>query len=73
MSTLESGEEMRPMETIRRGVHYSPELKDGIVGTLLLKAFRVPSGTDETSSSDYRDDSSAIATEPADRQLAPAP
>ena len=24
------------METIRRGVHYSPELKDGIVGTLML-------------------------------------
>ncbi len=36
MSTLESGEDLRPMETIRRGVHYSPELKDGIVGTLVL-------------------------------------
>jgi ABC-type multidrug transport system fused ATPase/permease subunit len=36
MSTLDSGEDLRPMETIRRGVHYSPELKDGIRGTLLL-------------------------------------
>ena len=36
MSTLDSGEDLRPMETIRRGVHYSPELKDGLAGTLVL-------------------------------------
>ncbi len=37
MSTaLETGEEMPAMQTIRRGVHYSPELKEGIGGTLLL-------------------------------------
>lgn len=37
MSTvLSTGEEMRPMETIRRGVHHSPELKDGLWGTLAL-------------------------------------
>ena len=36
MSTLDTGEDLRPMETIRRGVHYSPELKDGIGGTLAL-------------------------------------
>jgi ATP-binding cassette subfamily B protein len=36
VSTLDSGEDLRPMETIRRGVHYSPELKDGIAGTLVL-------------------------------------
>ena len=36
MSTLDTGEDLRPMETIRRGVHYSPELKDGIAGTLVL-------------------------------------
>ncbi|WP_160011229.1 ABC transporter ATP-binding protein [Nocardioides sp. AX2bis] len=31
-----SGEEMRPMETIRRGLHHSPELKDGLRGTFAL-------------------------------------
>jgi len=36
MSALDSGEDLRPIETIRRGVHYSPELKDGIAGTLVL-------------------------------------
>jgi ATP-binding cassette, subfamily B, bacterial len=36
MSTLATGEELRPMETIRRGVHFSPELKEGIAGTLGL-------------------------------------
>ncbi len=36
MSTLDSGEDLRPIETIRRGVHYSPELKDGLAGTLVL-------------------------------------
>ncbi len=35
-TTLATGEEMKAMQTIRRGVHYSPELKEGIVGTLLL-------------------------------------
>ena len=37
MSTqLETGEQMPAMQTIRRGVHYSPELKEGIGVTLLL-------------------------------------
>jgi ATP-binding cassette subfamily B protein len=36
VSTLDTGEDLRPIETIRRGVHYSPELKDGIGGTLVL-------------------------------------
>ncbi len=37
MSTaMETGEEMPAMQTIRRGIHYSPELKEGIGGTLLL-------------------------------------
>jgi ABC-type multidrug transport system fused ATPase/permease subunit len=36
VSALDSGEDLRPIETIRRGVHYSPELKDGIAGTLVL-------------------------------------
>ncbi|WP_214059520.1 ABC transporter ATP-binding protein [Nocardioides aquaticus] len=31
-----SGEEMRPMETIRRGLHHSPELKVGLRGTFAL-------------------------------------
>ncbi|WP_323791517.1 ABC transporter ATP-binding protein [Nocardioides sp.] len=35
-TTLATGEDMRTLETIRRGVHYSPELKQGLVGTLLL-------------------------------------
>ncbi len=35
-TALATGEEMRPMQTIRRGLHYSPELKDGIAGTLAL-------------------------------------
>ncbi|VXB71023.1 Multidrug ABC transporter ATP-binding protein [Nocardioides sp. AX2bis] len=36
MSVMVSGEEMRPMETIRRGLHHSPELKDGLRGTFAL-------------------------------------
>ncbi|CAN5319811.1 ABC transporter ATP-binding protein [soil metagenome] len=35
-TSLATGEEMKAMETIRRGLHYSPELKDGIAGTLVL-------------------------------------
>ncbi len=35
-TALVSGEDMLAMQTIRRGLHYSPELKDGIVGTLVL-------------------------------------
>ena len=35
-TTLATGEDMRTLETIRRGVHHSPELKEGLVGTLLL-------------------------------------
>jgi len=33
---LDSGEEIAAMETIRRGIEISPELKDGIRGTLAL-------------------------------------
>ena len=36
MSVMVSGEEMRPMETIRRGLHHSPELKDGLRATFAL-------------------------------------
>jgi len=36
VSVLVSGEELRPIETIRRGVRYSPELKEGLAGTLVL-------------------------------------
>ena len=35
-TVLASGEGIGAMATIRRGIHYSPELKDGIRGTLLL-------------------------------------
>ena len=35
-TVMETGEEMAAFETIRRGVHFSPELKEGIGGTLLL-------------------------------------
>jgi ATP-binding cassette, subfamily B, bacterial len=33
---METGEELRALETLRRGVRYSPELKEGMVGSLLL-------------------------------------
>ncbi len=33
---MDTGEEMRALETIRRGVHFSPELKEGFRGTLVL-------------------------------------
>ena len=33
---MATGEELRPMETIRRGLHHSPELTEGIRLTLLL-------------------------------------
>jgi ATP-binding cassette subfamily B protein len=33
---METGEELRALETIRRGVRHSPELKEGIAGTLVL-------------------------------------
>ena len=36
MSVMVSGEEMRPMETIRRGLHHSPELRDGLGRTFAL-------------------------------------
>ncbi|MDE0778732.1 MAG: ABC transporter transmembrane domain-containing protein [Nocardioides sp.] len=35
-TSLATGEDLGAMATIRRGLHYSPELKDGILGTLLL-------------------------------------
>ncbi|WP_372729844.1 ABC transporter ATP-binding protein [Nocardioides sp.] len=35
-TAMDSGEEMGAFETIRRGVHFSPELKEGFRGTLLL-------------------------------------
>lgn len=35
-TTMDTGEEMKALETIRRGIHFSPELTDGIRGTLLL-------------------------------------
>ncbi|HWI43021.1 MAG TPA: ABC transporter ATP-binding protein [Nocardioides sp.] len=36
MTMLDSGEDIGALETIRRGVHHSPELKDGIGVTLLF-------------------------------------
>jgi len=33
---MDSGEDISALETIRRGVHHSPELKDGLAGTLAL-------------------------------------
>ena len=33
---MDTGEELRALETIRRGVSHSPELKEGIAGTLVL-------------------------------------
>jgi ATP-binding cassette, subfamily B, bacterial len=33
---MDTGEELRALETIRRGVRHSPELKEGIAGTLVL-------------------------------------
>jgi ATP-binding cassette, subfamily B, bacterial len=36
MTLMDTGEDIAAIETIRRGVHFSPELKEGIVGTLLL-------------------------------------
>jgi ABC-type multidrug transport system fused ATPase/permease subunit len=33
---MDTGEEMAALETIRRGVHFSPELKEGFRGTLVL-------------------------------------
>ncbi|GAA1144750.1 ABC transporter ATP-binding protein [Nocardioides aquiterrae] len=36
MSAVESGEEIGAIATLRRGVHFSPELKDGIGWTLVL-------------------------------------
>jgi ATP-binding cassette, subfamily B, bacterial len=33
---MDTGEELHALETIRRGVHHSPELKEGIAGTLVL-------------------------------------
>jgi ATP-binding cassette subfamily B protein len=35
-TVMDSGEEIGALETIRRGVHFSPELKEGIWGTLAL-------------------------------------
>ncbi len=35
-TTMDTGEQMGAMQTIRRGVHYSPELTHGIRGTLAL-------------------------------------
>jgi ATP-binding cassette subfamily B protein len=35
-TTVDSGEEVGAIETLRRGVAFSPELKEGFVGTLLL-------------------------------------
>lgn len=35
-STIDTGEQIGALATIRRGVRYSPELAEGIVGTLLL-------------------------------------
>src|SRR5918997_1017694 len=37
MSTrMDTGEDIRPMETIRLGMRYSPELREGLRVTLLL-------------------------------------
>ena len=35
-SRMDTGEEMPALETLRRGVHFSPELKEGFRGTLVL-------------------------------------
>ena len=35
-TTMTSGEDLGAMETIRRGIHYSPELTEGFRGTLAL-------------------------------------
>jgi ABC-type multidrug transport system fused ATPase/permease subunit len=35
-TVLATGEDLGAMETIRRGLHHSPELRDGLAGTLLL-------------------------------------
>ena len=35
-TTMDTGEEIGALDTIRRGVHFSPELKEGIWGTLAL-------------------------------------
>jgi ATP-binding cassette, subfamily B, bacterial len=35
-TVLATGEDLGAMETIRRGLHHSPELKDGLAGTLVL-------------------------------------
>ena len=35
-TVLATGEDMRALQTIRRGLHYSPELKEGLLGTLTL-------------------------------------
>ena len=35
-TTMDSGEEIGAIATLRRGVHFSPELKEGYVGTLVL-------------------------------------
>lgn len=35
-TTMETGEDIAALETIRRGVAYSPELREGIAGTLVL-------------------------------------
>ena len=36
MTLMDSGEDIKALDTIRRGVHFSPELKEGIGGTLAL-------------------------------------
>ncbi len=36
MTSFDSGEEIGAIATIRRGVHFSPELKEGVRGTLAL-------------------------------------
>ncbi len=36
MSTFDTGDDLRPMETIRLGIRYSPELTEGLKGTLVL-------------------------------------
>src|SRR3954447_6347105 len=35
-TTMDTGDQIGGIETLRRGVHYSPELKEGFVGTLVL-------------------------------------
>jgi ATP-binding cassette subfamily B protein len=37
-TAMDSGDEMGAIETIRRGVHFSPELKEGVGWTLVLAA-----------------------------------